>query len=379
MTMNQVRRDAAGWTTLAILAAGVVSASAQFGGGGNANRNTGATSSSVREYPNSTEVGEAMITSDAQTRSIIVITDDETNDNIREVIATLDRPKPQVLINVVFLQVTHNDDLDVGVEGSFTHTPGSFAGSGGTDFGLAAAQAASGGGFYSLVGDDVSLMIRALAVSGKTEILSRPSILARNNQQATITVGQQVPFITNSRVTDAGQTINTVEYQDIGIILRVTPFITPDGMVEMIVSPEISALSDKTVPISDTVNSPVIDKRAADTVVVTPTGKTIVIGGLISTQKIEQTRKVPILGDIPLLGLAFKRKVKTDVKTELLIFLTPQVIMHPGDLASVSGNETDRLQMAPEVFNQKEMQRYLQDVPGSRGQGLDAAGQVIEN
>ena len=364
---------------LGLMAFGAMSSRAQFFGGGNQGGGN-ANSTSTREYPNSTEVGEALITSDAQTRSLIVITDDETNDNIRQVIQTLDRPKPQVLINVVFLQVTHNDDLDFGIEGSYTHVAGEGTGTGGTAFGLAAAQAASGGGFYNFIGDDVNVMIRALAVAGKTEILSRPSILARNNQEATITVGQQVPFITNSRVTDAGQTINTVEYQDIGIILRVTPFITSDGMVEMIVSPEISALSDQTVPISDTVNSPVIDKRSADTVVVTPTGKTVVIGGLISTQKIEQDRKVPLLGDIPLLGLAFKRTVKTDTKTELLIFLTPQVIMHPGDLASVSGREAQKLQMAPGAFKGEQMQRYLDgSVPVGGNESLNVDGPTIQN
>jgi hypothetical protein len=112
--------------------------------------------------------------------------------------------------------------------------------------------------------------LHALGSITKTEILSRPSILTRNNQQATIMVGQSVPLITNSRVSEiSNSTLNTVQYQDVGIILRVTPFITAEGLVEMIVTPEISSLSATTVPISSTVNSPVIDKRSADTVVVT--------------------------------------------------------------------------------------------------------------
>jgi len=334
-----------------------------FGGGGAAT----SSGTGIRAYPNSTMIGEAMITSDPDTRNLIVITDEETNENIKNVIESLDQPKPQVLINVVFLQVTHNDDLDFGVEGQYTHTSSSGnTQSGGTDFGIQAAQTAMGGGFYSFLSDDVDLMLRALQVAGKTEILSRPSILARNNQQATIMVGQSVPFITNSRITDTGQTVNTVQYQDIGIILRVTPFITQEGLVEMILAPEISALSDQTVPISDTVNSPVIDKRSADTVGVTPSGKTIVIGGLIASQKVEQDRKVPILGDIPVLGWAFKRRIKKDTKTELLIFMTPNVVQNTGEMAQLSLREADKLKMAPEVFKKEQLDRFVEGIPIER-------------
>ena len=112
----------------------------------------------------------------------------------------------------------------------------------------------------------------------------------------------------------------------------------------MIVSPEISSLSATTVPISNTVSSPVIDKRSADTVVVTPSDRTVVIGGLISTQNQDRDSKVPILGDIPLLGYAFKRKQKNDVKTELLIFLTPHVVQSDEDLDKLREGIEQRLQ-----------------------------------
>lgn len=341
------------------LLATVPGVQAQVGGAGAAARANPAT---TRTYTSNTQIGEAIITSDPQTRSLVIVTDDETNEHIRQVIQTLDRPKPQVLINVVFMQVTHNNDLDLGVEGSYTYNARGGAPAndgGGTAFNVATAQTASGGGFYRIFSDDINLMVRALEVSGKTEILSRPSILARNNQQATITVGQEVPLVTNTRVTDQNAVINTVEYREIGIILRVTPFITPDGLVEMIVAPEISSLSDRTVDIGNNATAPVIEKRSADTVVVTPSGQTVVIGGLISTQKINQDRKVPLLGDIPLLGYAFKRKVKQDTKTELLIFMTPTVIQRPGDLARASMKEADRLQLAPEAFDQDQLDRFV--------------------
>jgi general secretion pathway protein D len=310
-------------------------------------------------------LGDAMITSDMESRRLIVVTDDDTNENIKTIIASLDKPKPQVLINVVFLQVTHDKDLDLGTEASYTGrlaVKNNPEGNALTKFGIAGAltDPTSYGAFYKILGGNVDATIHALASVNKTEILSRPSILTRSSQQATILVGQSVPIITNSRVSDTtNTTINTVTYQDVGIILRVTPFITQAGLVEMIVSPEISSLSATTVAISNTVNSPVIDKRSADTVVVTPSDQTVVIGGLISTQVIDQENKVPLLGDIPLLGYAFKRNIKKNQKTELLIFLTPHVVMDPSDLSGMAKDERAKLELAPKTFEKEELKKYL--------------------
>ena len=354
------------------LAAGDALAQQRNNTGSTAARSTGGTSRSLSgAYPASTEIGTATIATDAESRALVITADDETQKLIEEIIRNLDKPKPQVLINVVFLQVTHGDDLDLGVEASYTHrlggAPAGVAGNSvaSSSFGLQdAASTLAGGGLYKLIGEDFSATFRALAVKGKTEILSRPSILARNNQQATILVGQSVPFVTNTRFDAVNGQINTVTYQDIGIILKVTPFIsTSAGTVEMIIQPEISSISDKTVNISAGVNAAVIDKRSADTVVVTPDGQTVAIGGLIGTTKVNQERKIPLLGDIPLLGSAFKRQVKTDSKTELLIFLTPHVIERPRDLVAMTRDSAGRLQMAPKTFSEQELNRYLEGMP----------------
>ena len=347
--------------------------------GGSANRGTTATgggagggSSSAganRQYVNSTMIGDAMITSDLETRRIIIVTDDETNENIKTIVESLDQPKPQVLINVVFVQVTHEKGLDLGAEVSVAGSIRMHPEPGGrapdvasTRFGLidAALDPTHPGAFYRVLGRDVNATLHALASTTKTEILSRPSILTRNNQQATIKVGQRVPIITNSRISEiSNTTINTVTYEDVGIILRVTPFINSQGMVEMIVSPEISSLSATTVPISNNVDSPVIDERMADTVVVTPSDTTVVIGGLISTDNQDKESKVPFLGDIPILGAAFRRKEKSNVKTELLIFLTPHVVPHPSDLAKASASERSKLDLAPKAFPNGELDRII--------------------
>jgi type II secretion system protein D len=391
-------------------------------GAGTANRGgTGASASGPRQYRSNTQLGDAIIQIDPETKSVIIVTDEDTHREMVNVIRELDKPKPQVLIKVVFLEVTYNKGYDVGVEGGYTvnlknpftspantsttvtNTPGtspssstttinsngstvtntfpvntttvsntnlanqlaagttlgtSFAN--GSNFGLAAAQAAGLPGFYGrVISDDYNATVKLLATRGKVEVLSRPSIMARNNQEAVIVVGQEVPFITNSRVTDLGQTINTIQYDNVGIILRVTPFITSDNMVEMIVAPEISQLTAQTVAISNTVSSPVISKRSAETVVVTPNGSTAVIGGLMQTQRVTNIDKIPILGDIPGLGVLFRHTKRDDVKTELMIFLTPTIVFNPNTVGDLTGKELQNTELVEKAFSEKEFDKFF--------------------
>jgi hypothetical protein len=183
-------------------------------------------------------------------------------------------------------------------------------------------------------------------------VLSRPYILASDNQLASITVGQEVPFIDSSRITDAGQTINTIQYRDVGILLDVIPHINPDGLVIMDVAPEISTLTTSTVQISELVSAPVINKRSAQSRVGVRTGQTIVIGGLMEDRVNETISKVPLLGDIPGLGELFKRRQKTRTKTELLIFLTPHVASDPSVLPGMSEDETRGTQLVPRAIDE---------------------------
>jgi len=353
-----------------------------FGGGGGG-RAVGSTTSATRQYFPSGTIGDAMISVDPESRKLIVITDEETNQYVSQVITNLDRPKPQVLIKVVFLEVTYNNNSDVGIEGGFRKNihDGTTANAANV-FGLSGLNSIAtnlqfnalgqpvqslsppGAGLYQILGQDYQVTLRAIAQAGKTEVLSRPSILTRNNQPATITVGQSVPLVSSvSFNTLTGNPINSVSYTSVGIILRVTPFITSDNLVEMIVAPQISQLSDQSVPISVGVTAPVIDLRSADTVVVTPNGQTIIIGGLMRTQKIQNDSKIPVLGDIPGLGNLFKRKAKSNTKTELLIFLTPHIVREPTDLAGVSANEKKSVEMAPKAFTQEELDKFIDGLP----------------
>lgn len=331
----------------------------------------GATAGGSGNYPAAGQVGEALVTSDPETRRLIVITDEETSQHVGQVINSLDQPKPQVLINVVFLEVNYNNNFDFGVESTYTkNVDGNNLGLTNT-FGNLAAQGAAnnfglpGAGIYAISGQDFTVTLRAIAANAKLEVLSRPTILARNNQQAYILVGQQVPLVTSVTYSPInGLPINSITYRDVGIILRVTPFITSEGFVEMIVAPEISSLDNsRTISISPGVVAPVINTRSADTVVVTPDGQSVVIGGLMENNKTQAESKIPVLGDIPGLGNLFKRKQKGGTKTELIIFLTPHIVRDPAQLSGVSRNEAGKAVIAPNAFSEEELNRFLDGVP----------------
>jgi general secretion pathway protein D len=141
----------------------------------------------------------------------------------------------------------------------------------------------------------------------------------------------------------AGQTQTTITYRDdIGIVLNVTPSINPDGIVNMIVVPQITTRTGETVPISETLEAETFITRSAETRVAVRDGQTIVIGGLIEDQETDTVKKVPLLGDIPIAGALFRRTITDKRKTELLIFLTPRVAQEPAALTPISDAERAR-------------------------------------
>jgi len=403
MNMQLVKKLTGGAVALALCAALQAQAQPNFFGG---NRNQQQQSSSSTYNP-AGGVGNAQISIDPDTHNLILNADEATTKAMMEVIKSLDHPQPQVLIKVVFLEVTHNDSLDLGIEGQYngqssafgriasyltnysiftnttiTTTGGSTTTSQSTVIqpGALFPQSNSyiigqnfllqqqgnnpnGAGTYSLLGADFTATLRAIAQAGKAQLLSRPSVLARNNQPATIQIGQNVPLITNVRYDTFGNAVNSVSYQPVGIILKVTPFITGDGMVQMIVQPSTSAIDPSlSIPISAGVSAPVIDVRSADTVVITPDGQTVVIGGLMRNDSGEVVTKIPVLGDIPLLGNLFKHKTSQTQKTELMIFLTPHVVQSPTMLASMATHEQNHM-LIPKSYSEQELDRFLEKVP----------------
>jgi general secretion pathway protein D len=216
-----------------------------------------------------------------------------------------------------------------------------------SSLGNSAANTANGGLAVSLLESNVTATLHALAVNNKIDVLSRPYILASDNQQATMTVGQVVPYISESRLDENDNTINTVTYADVGIILTVTAHINPDGLVTMNVQPQISDEASTSVAISNGVTSPVFDLRSAQTYVAIRDGQTIVIGGLMQDEKTSTITKVPLLGSLPLIGTLFQRNMSERIKTELLIFLTPHAVPNAGVLKPMSEDELRGLKLTP--------------------------------
>lgn len=327
--------------------------------------------------------GQVFAVADADTNSVLILTASSNFERVKDLLKELDRPVPQVLIKVLLAEVTHSNATDLGVEFSAINLKTSADTTVFTDFGVAAAT--PGGLLFKLVETDVSMAVAALQRVGKLDVLSRPYILTSDNQTANIIVGQRVPFIQNSRITDTGQTINTITYEDIGIILNVTPHINPDGLVILDVEPEISSITGDSVPISDTASAPVFATRSAKTRVAINDGKTIVIGGMMQDQKTKTVRKVPLLGDIPILGALFRRDQTTVAKTELLIFLTPHIATDPEVLDELSQEDAGRATIirnavAPGVFDEhiKGMKRTEPPVEGEeKPQGLKSPAEKI--
>jgi general secretion pathway protein D len=312
-----------------------------FGGGGL----FGALSSAAQQSAQSIQ-DQVSVIADPDTNSLLVRTNPKNYDQVKAILDELDRPVPQVLIKVLIAEVTHDKNTDIGAEFSVLNLrPNGRGPAAGTDFNVAPANPA--GLVVSVLEENIAVTLRALETDGKLDVLSRPYILASDNQLATITVGQEVPFITRSQLTDNGQTINTIEYDDIGILLDVVPHINPDGLVILDVAPEISALTGGSVPISETVSSPIFAKRSAQSRVGVQNGQTIVIGGLMEDKKTQTVDKVPFLGDIPLVGNAFKRNRLVKTKTELLIFLTPHVAARPEQLKQMGEDEIDGTKLTP--------------------------------
>lgn len=274
---------------------------------------------------------ETYFEAETETNSLLVLTSTKNYDKVRPIIDELDKPVGQVLIKCLFAEITYSNNLDMGTEFSMLNLR--------SDGGSTRTSTIFGeplqGLFVNNISGDLDITLHALQEAGKLNILSRPYILASNNQLATITVGSQVPFATGETTSNVG-TQTTTEYRDIGIILEVTPSINPDGLVNMTVRPEISSQSGDSVQISEKLALPVFTTRSSETKVAVRDGQTIVIGGLIQDEIRDTIKKIPLLGDIPIAGNLFKRTEKSKAKTELLIFLTPHVAPDAQALTPIS-------------------------------------------
>lgn len=325
----------------------VIGGSNNSGGGGLSailkNGQTGAVS------PLADLIGQVYVIADQDTNSLLIATASKFEKQVRDVLERLDRPVPQVLIKVLVAEVTHDNSLDVGADWSILNLNSRNGGKAGLTVSSSNGNSAAtnGGLTVSLVEDNLTATLHALATAGKVDVLSRPYILTSDNQPAEVVIGSDVPIITNSQLTDTGQQINTVQYREIGIILDVTPHINPEGLVICDVSPEVSGTTDQSTPIASNVNAPVFSVISANTRVGIKDGQTIVIGGMMQNQKTTTINKIPLLGDLPLLGPIFSRTQVSKTKTELLFFITPHVAQSPEHLQGMSEDEMKGTTLTP--------------------------------
>ena len=221
---------------------------------------------------------------------------------------------------------------------------------------------------FGIFDENINVILQALANSLSTNVLSAPRVATVNNREAEIKVIQSLPWAEpDVQVSGTSGSVTVswkINFEEVGIILKVTPIINDDGNITMVLNPEIS---DKTSDYSLTVTQgttsvpytvPVIDKRSASTKVVVKNGQTLIMGGLIKEKSTKGETKVPLLGDMPFLGYLFKSKKDTVDKTELLIFISPTIIV-PEESARMSKNKQFDLGESFDEEKQKQEGRLL--------------------
>ncbi|RIK66790.1 MAG: hypothetical protein DCC65_08665 [Planctomycetota bacterium] len=309
---------------------------------------------------------EVSIISHPESNQLVISASPRYKNQVISIIEQLDTAPPQVMIQVMIAEVTLDDRFEMGLEFAlqelrFSETAvadsngilqsSHFDVVGGTDLG--AAGSGLGGFSFTITGEDFNFLVRALQADSRLEIIQRPMIMCQDNQQATIQIGQSVPTPQGAQ-TFGGQTSTQVTYTDVGVILNVEPHINPDGFVYMLVEPEISSITDSTIQIAPGSFAPIFNRRTASTNVAVKDGETVVIGGLITTSETESESKVPLLGDVPGLGMLFRTTNRLKNRTELMIALTPKVVRTVEDARRLSiekrdesGIITDEMKQSP--------------------------------
>ncbi len=215
-----------------------------------------------------------------------------------------------------------------------------------------------GGLVLSASSANVSVLLRALEQSKSLEILSRPQVMTLDNQPAFIQVGQRVPRIVGTQLNQIGQ-VNNIQMENVGLILGVTPRISPDGNVVMEIDAEKSEIGPEQegIPVSvsaegSIIRSPRVNIITAQTTVSAASGQTIVIGGLITSSNTSFTRQVPWLGDLPVVGKLFRYDSASNVRKELLIILTPHIVRSENEAEYIKQLEISRMSwVTSDVFN----------------------------
>jgi general secretion pathway protein D len=367
--------------------------------------------------------GGITVTPDKATNSLVIVASPADYQNIAQILKKLDKRRKQVYVEAMIVEASMDKLRDLGAQWRATATEGgspvAIGGFGTIDNtafqeilqGLQGASVGGIGNFLNIpittVNPDTGAPVQqTLQIPGfaalfsmnefrdTINVLSTPQILTSDNKEAEILVGENVPFITQSQSTSAiGVTsggsavsgiVNSIVRQDVGIILRITPHITEGDHVKLDIYQEISSVKNQSEVLTASVG-PTITKRSTKTTVVVGDDQTVVIGGLMQDNDEETVTKLPILGDIPILGWLFKTKHVSRNKTNLIVFLSPHVARGPEKLAEITERKQKEFAAANQQYAEGELiVKFREGVPKDRivsiisGQG-DAVLKYLEN
>ncbi|MBI5908398.1 MAG: type II secretion system secretin GspD [Betaproteobacteria bacterium] len=312
----------------------------------------------------SSALAPGIIQADAATNSIIITAPDAIYNNLRAALEKLDVRRAQVYVEALIAELTADKAAEFGIQWQDLAGLGKTTGQvfGGTNFGTAAQNivglsgspiAAGRGlnigvvkGSIKLPGVggaeilNLGLLVRALETDANANILSTPTLLTLDNEEAKIVIGQNVPFVTGSYAVSAAATtptpFQTVERKDVGLTLRIRPQISEGGAVRLQIYQEVSNIQDST-----NASGVITNKRAVESTVLVDDGQIVVIGGLIQDSVKDGVEKIPGLGDIPLIGGLFKYNTRSRSKTNLMVFLRPTLLRSAQRADSLSNDRYD--------------------------------------
>ncbi|MDX6040019.1 type II secretion system secretin GspD [Scandinavium lactucae] len=303
---------------------------------------------------------DVSINADEQTNSVVITADQSTMQELENVIARLDIRRAQVLVEAIIVEVQDGNGLNLGVQWSNSEVGGQQftksglpifdvaqgarqfkkSGSMGTDNPMASALSSFNGLATGFFEGDWSVLLTALSSNNKNDILATPSIVTLDNKEASFNVGQDVPVLSGSQTTSGDNVFNTVERKTVGTKLKVTPQINEGDAVLMEIEQEVSSVDTTSGTSSDL--GPTFNTRTIQNAVLVKTGETVVLGGLLDDSSKEQVSKVPLLGDIPVIGQLF-RYTSTDIsKRNLMVFIRPTIIRDDEVYRSLSKDKYTR-------------------------------------
>lgn len=276
---------------------------------------------------------------------------------IEELVAQLDVRRPQVMIEAAIVEISGDVAEQFGIQLGLggAAAPGGLAATSFSNSGTslqsilrilgapaAAALTTDGVGVGVSIGDDFSILVQALAQSSKANLMSTPSLTTLDNQAAEIIVGQNVPFRTGSFTTPGNsiQPFTTITRENVGISMRVLPRINDGDVIRLEVSQEVSSLVAANVPGAADL---ITNRRSIQTTVLADNGGTIVLGGLITNDQVSNNAKVPVIGDVPILGELFKSKKKANTRRTLYVFLRPTILRNRHDVSAAAEQKYTKL------------------------------------